>query len=146
MYDPKGLSIAHGNSTINIPRGTIIALPVDQVHYDEDVYPQARTFNPFRFVVPEPRPGELAKGEATGKAAVTLDDAFLGFGAGKHACPGRFFAVHEMKLMAAFALLNYEVEYVKENPSLKDFIWLKLPLNNATLRVRRLSGKEESGI
>ena len=145
MYDPNGLSIAHGKSRFNIPKGTIIALPVYGTHFDESLYPNARQYNPFRFVnhteERTDQPGTEVPVGNKGKAAVTFDDNFLGFGCGKYACPGRFFAVHEMKLVIAHVLLNYEVEHIKTVPDLTAIIWLKLPLNGATLRVRRIPSK-----
>ncbi|KAI1412115.1 cytochrome P450 [Hypoxylon sp. FL1857] len=145
VYDPNGISIEHGDSNITIPRGTQIVLPVDELHFDKDIYQNPEHFNPFRFVVSEEEPENQGQSHSAqkGKATVTLDDNWLGFGFGRHGCPGRFFAVHEMKLMAAHMLLNYEVDYRKENPKLLSFIWLKLPLNNATLRVRRISASKD---
>lgn len=64
----------------------------------------------------------MAKGEAgTGaKAAeVVANSQFVGvgtssltFGYGRHACPGRFFAVNEIKMIMAQAILQYEVRNV----------------------------------
>jgi cytochrome P450 len=114
---------------------------------DSDFYENPGEYRPFRFVVPqnEDSQQQSSGGPSKGKYAVTLDDSFLGFGCGKHACPGRFFAVHEMKLVVAHLLLNYEVEYLKDHPPLKNFMWLKLPLNNVQIRVRKLSDDEKFG-
>ncbi|KAJ7213645.1 hypothetical protein B0H12DRAFT_1033006, partial [Mycena haematopus] len=38
------------------------------------------------------------------------DATFLSFGLGKHACPGRFFAVTELKLMLACIYQNYDIK------------------------------------
>lgn len=140
VYDPNGLSIAHGESSINIPKGTIIALPVHDVHKDPRIYTNAHLFQPLRFVVSkqgEARPN-IEGGTGRGKHAVTLDDSFLGFGCGKHACPGRFFAVHEMKLVVAYLLLNYEVKPIMHKPSSTDFIWMKLYTHRFKIQVRRI--------
>ena len=34
----------------------------------------------------------------------------LGFGHGKHACPGRFFATEEMKILLIFIILQYDIK------------------------------------
>ena len=73
------------------------------------------------------------------KSSATLDDAFLGFGFGRHACPGRFFALNEMKVCIAHMLLNFEVEYMKVGPRPLGTVWLKLPLHGGKIRVRRRS-------
>jgi len=39
------------------------------------------------------------------------DRNHLHFGYGKHACPGRFFASYELKMVLAELLLNYEFGY-----------------------------------
>ncbi|KAJ7870478.1 cytochrome P450 [Mycena olivaceomarginata] len=41
---------------------------------------------------------------------VAPDVKYLSFGLGRHACPGRFFAVNELKLMLAHILENYDVK------------------------------------
>lgn len=122
-----------------IPCGSVVALPVEHAHYDERVYPNAQSFQPFRFVHME---GTSTSSKDPGtdrvkKTAVTLDEHFLAFGHGKHGCPGRFFVVHEIKLLMANILLNYEVEHLKSRRDLFNVMWLKLPLNGLTLRVRR---------
>ena len=38
----------------------------------------------------------------------------MGFGYGRHACPGRFFAAAEIKLLLARILLDYEVKMPEE--------------------------------
>ncbi|KAJ7049857.1 hypothetical protein C8F01DRAFT_1264742 [Mycena amicta] len=35
---------------------------------------------------------------------------YLPFGTGKHACPGRFFAATELKMMLAHFVVNYDLE------------------------------------
>ncbi|KAF2177794.1 ent-kaurene oxidase [Zopfia rhizophila CBS 207.26] len=74
------------------------------------------------------------------KSSVTLDDSFLGFGFGKHACPGRFFALNEMKLFVAYLVQHYDIEHLKERPKPVNVMWYKFPSDKATIRVRRRQG------
>ncbi|KAI8391452.1 cytochrome P450 [Radiomyces spectabilis] len=46
---------------------------------------------------------------STGRAATTPNRDFVSFGLGKHLCPGRFFAVHEIKLSLITLLRNYDI-------------------------------------
>jgi cytochrome P450 len=127
----------------------MIAVPMEPVHYDENIYPQARSFNAFRFAdaknisnivdsfTTKADLEKIPESERKAKSTATLDDAFLGFGFGRHACPGRFFALNEMKVFFAHMLLNYEVEYMKVRPKPLDTVWLKLPLHGGKIRVRR---------
>ncbi|KAK4185242.1 Ent-kaurene oxidase [Podospora australis] len=130
VLDPHGLSLdtPDGKGVFNVPRGTVIATPIDAVHRDPSIYldDDPDKFNPFR------DGGKL-------KSAVTLDDSFLGFGFGRHACPGRFFALHEMKIMVAHMVLNYDVEVVggARPPELTNMVWLKVPYHQGRVRVRR---------
>jgi cytochrome P450 len=141
VIDPSGLSFQRDGSEYFLPRGSIVALPVEHAHYDEQVYHKAQSFLPFRFT------GTSTESNATGdekapdpgraKTAVTLDENFLVFGYGKHGCPGRFFVIHEIKLMMANILLNYDIERLESRKELLHVMWLKLPLNGLRLQVRR---------
>ena len=41
---------------------------------------------------------------------------FLPFGHGRHACPGRFFAAAELKLMLALIVMKYDVKLEGPHP------------------------------
>ncbi|KAI4691365.1 uncharacterized protein J4E84_003658 [Alternaria hordeiaustralica] len=149
VVHPEGIRLPVSN--VHVPQGTMIAVPMEPIHYDESIYPQARSFNAFRFADPNNVTSivdnfatkddlEAAKAdtnERKGKSTATLDDAFLGFGFGRHACPGRFFALNEMKVFIAHMLLNYDVEHMAVRPKPLDTVWLKLPLHGGKIRVRR---------
>ncbi|KAF4631714.1 hypothetical protein G7Y89_g6425 [Cudoniella acicularis] len=170
VIHPGGISLESPNGKVHVPRGTVVAAPMDPIHRDEAIYPEAARFNPFRFIQPggvrsilenvSPKPqehdgttdhrdGDEGKGRVAAtrddgsgrkdKSAVTLDDAFLGFGFGKHACPGRFFALNEMKMFVAYMVLNYDVECLDRRPELTNVIWLKVPYNDGRVRVRKRS-------
>ncbi|RYP59541.1 hypothetical protein DL769_008483 [Monosporascus sp. CRB-8-3] len=146
------------NAKYPVPVGTDISVPIQPIHHDESIYPEARRYLPFRFAEPEAvlrirgrlglgdteksgrgagEPPAPKQEEARVKSTVMLDEDFLSFGvSGKHACPGRFFALVEMKLFVAHLLLNYEVEYLQERPAPVNIIWLNHP-SNATVRVRK---------
>ncbi|KAI1496403.1 cytochrome P450 [Biscogniauxia marginata] len=129
VVDPQGIPLESGGSSILIPRGVVLALPVESIHYDEKIYPDAQRFNPYRFVSHKPRNGE-SKGQryATSKPTTTADDHFFGFGTSKNPCPGRFLAA-----------LNYDIKYTKANYQPSNFIGMKVPKMNVHLRVKRRS-------
>ncbi|KAB2570446.1 Cytochrome P450 monooxygenase pyr3 [Lasiodiplodia theobromae] len=108
-----------------LPRGTKVGAATVGVHGDERFYERPREFVPERFV------GKAEEG------LVNTTDTFLGFGHGKHACPGRFFSAHELKLLFAHLVLNYDFEPMGEKPRGKwitDFYVLESP---SMLKVRR---------
>lgn len=135
----------------------MLAIPIEAIHQDNDIYPDARRFDAFRFAKPGGVTDIMSSanfGGPTGRAAdtpeddkeekptkssVKLDNAFLGFGFGKHACPGRFFALNELQIFVAHLLLNYEVQYMPSRPPLTNRIWLKYP-QDVPVRVRRRVG------
>jgi cytochrome P450 len=161
VVHPDGIVLdAEKSGGVRIPRGTMLAVPLEAVHYDEALYPDAAQYKPFRFADPEKLRGfmdALNPGEAgdecnvysaseetvgpggRGKQGVTLDDAFLGFGYGRHACPGRFFAMNEVKVFVAHVLLNYDVEYQPVRPKPVNAVWLKMPIHGGKLRIRKKS-------
>ncbi|KAJ8123110.1 hypothetical protein ONZ43_g860 [Nemania bipapillata] len=134
-------------------------IPVEPIHYDESVYPSAKTFKPFRFAEPnairnildlldtapsaegKPRTkmGDHRQQQQTKqKSGATIDEVFLGFGFGLHACPGRFFALNELKIFIATMVLNYDIEPLKTRPKMTPLIWLNVPLfKNFQVNVRR---------
>ena len=57
------------------------------------------------------------KARSTGKAAdiarnqfVTSNEENLTFGYGRHACPGRFFAANEIKMILTRLILDYDIK------------------------------------
>ncbi|KAL1961582.1 hypothetical protein VTN77DRAFT_1434 [Rasamsonia byssochlamydoides] len=47
---------------------------------------------------------------------VSYAEDFLGFGYGQNACPGRFFAAQELKLLLAYIVLNYDIRPLERRP------------------------------
>lgn len=129
---PDGLELE--GCGIRADQRTVLTVPLEAIHYDEDIHPGARRYNPFRFATPDDEGS--ANGTGKQKLIVSLDDGFLSFGTGRWACPGRFFASMEMKIFMANVLLNYDVEHIKRRPQPWHVLWMNLtPL--ATIRVRR---------
>ena len=64
-------------------------------------------------------------------------DTFIGFEYGKHSCPGRFFAAHEMKRLLAHLVQHYDVEHLPKRPMQQTVMETKLPSQSVTIRVRR---------
>lgn len=88
-----------------LPRGVEVNIP--NVHMrDEAAYYEAGRFKGARFFIPRSQPGNETKHQY-----VTTDVDSLGFGHGQHACPGRFFASNEMKLMIAHLLMKYDWQF-----------------------------------
>ncbi|KAI9291607.1 cytochrome P450 [Neoconidiobolus thromboides FSU 785] len=120
---------------MKIPKGTIMALDLPNIHFNPEVYgskeinsktrdnslPLELQYNPFQFVKP--------KVKAT---RVTQD--FLNFGMGKHACPGRFFAVQEITSLVCTLLQKYRIE-TKDNEKMPFYTGdFKIPMPNVVFK------------
>lgn len=79
----------------------------------------------------------LGKERNIATAAAETDINFAAWGIGRHACPGRFFAVDLIKVVLNYVLMNYEVQPLEERP---ENIWIEynvIPSPPAKLSVKR---------
>lgn len=89
----------------------MIEVPAVAVNSDPDVFPNAAEFDPLRFY--KLRQSAKAEGSVEGAALnqfVSVSQNSLTFGYGRHACPGRFFAANEIKMILANVLLRYDLK------------------------------------
>ncbi|KAJ6555170.1 cytochrome P450 [Mycena vulgaris] len=101
VVNPAGFTLSDGT---HLPVGSYVAAATYATHHDEAHYENAEVFDGFRFarMRTEGDPGKFQM--------VTPDTTYISFGLGRHACPGRFFAVTELKMMMAHILENYDVK------------------------------------
>ncbi|KAF9819212.1 hypothetical protein IEO21_02251 [Rhodonia placenta] len=117
-----------------IPAGTFVAAAATSTHHDEENYSDATVFKPFRFS--DMRASESEKNK---HHYVSTSAEYIGFGHGKHACPGRFFAANELKIMLASIVLNYDVKFEDEGkrPANVWFATTVLPAPGAKVMFRK---------
>jgi len=96
-----------------LPKGAYISVPAHAIHLDESNYADPVSFVPFRFV-DEVKNENESTGRKVDMTATSID--FLAFGHGRHACPGRFFAATELKLMLALVVMKYDVKLDGPHP------------------------------
>jgi len=125
-----------------IPKGTYLAAAAHPVHVDEKIYEDPLTFKPFRFA--EAREGADDARDAVKNQMITTSLEYLPFSHGKHACPGRFFAVNELKCLLGYTLLNYDIKWPNRDfleggyAPPKSVLGLSIrPNENATIMFRR---------
>ncbi|KAI0382415.1 putative cytochrome P450 [Hypomontagnella monticulosa] len=144
----NGLTTPSGS---HLPRGSKVSVPAYCIMRNETVYAGAETFTPFRFFDQRNRnQREDGSSDKNGKtddyvrrarnALPMTNPDYLVFGHGRHACPGRFFAAAELKLILAHALLRYDFEMLPERPKGSWVGVTSLPSLKATIRVRRRKG------
>ncbi|KAG6380639.1 cytochrome P450 [Boletus reticuloceps] len=88
-----------------IPKGTSVAVPSLSLHHDKTYYEDPDAFKPFRFAEIHDKDGNRVNDQLTSTSV-----EYLPFGHGRHACPGRFFAATELKLMLAHVVVTYDVK------------------------------------
>ncbi|KLO96693.1 Uncharacterized protein LW93_10073 [Fusarium fujikuroi] len=101
--------------------------------WDSDTYDNALQFDPYRFVKMR-QTGDDKKAHLVSTSA-----DHLGFGHGYHACPGRFFAANEIKILLCHLLLKYDwklPEGCKPQPSFSGFKLLGDYSSNLLVRRR----------
>ncbi|OJD34743.1 cytochrome p450 [Diplodia corticola] len=86
-----------------IPAGATTAVPTLHMQSAERWGPTAGAFDGARFLRLRAQPGCENRHQF-----VTTSAEHLGFGHGRHACPGRFFASNEIKVAVAHLLLKYD--------------------------------------
>ncbi|CAG8621786.1 8047_t:CDS:10, partial [Diversispora eburnea] len=83
---------------MTIPKGRIVRTYLMDIHYNTTAYgPEPRSFLPYH-------------GLENKFSASKIDRNYFVFGSGKHACPGRFFAVNEIKIGMHKLILNYQIK------------------------------------
>ncbi|KAL4863117.1 hypothetical protein BDV12DRAFT_189892 [Aspergillus spectabilis] len=127
-----------------IPKGTQARLTTDNM-WNSSIYSDAAKFDGYRFVKLRGQDPATGTGTASGGVSfVSVSANHMGFGYGKHACPGRFFAGAETKIALCHILLKYDFELVDEGLAGAKtdgmMIWRD---KRAVLRARRRRGEIE---
>jgi cytochrome P450 len=98
----QGFTLSNGQY---IPPGVTVEVPSHAVYMDPTLYPDSATFDGFRFAKLREGggPADNAKNQF-----VTTNEQNLNFGHGRHACPGRFFAANEIKMIVARMVMDFD--------------------------------------
>ncbi|GME45485.1 Cytochrome P450 [Neofusicoccum parvum] len=91
------------SSGTTIPAGVVVEVPSIAVSLDPAVFADPLRFDPLRFH------RLRAADPASGHLFASVSDVSLGFGYGRHACPGRFFAANEIKMVVARVVAGWDV-------------------------------------
>lgn len=117
-----------------LPKGTISVLTSEPM-WDPTIYPEPETFDAYRFLKMRETPGL-----ETAAQAVSISPQHLAFGLGKHACPGRFFAIALNKIILCHVLLEYDFKVADGwNPTVRKygFVWQADPVAKVSVRRRK---------
>lgn len=142
---------------IHVPQGVRVCIPAHAIHRDETLYPSPLQFDAFRFSRRrEENLSQMTEGEMSADSqekikheswrgnldlknvsAINTSDDFLAFGHGRHACPGRFFATQELKLMLAHLVMHYDIEPPSERPKPSFMNGFSIPLTGTWINIKR---------
>jgi len=93
---------------VTVPAGTFVSMPSSATHRDERIYPNPDVFDGFRFA--KLREGEVDETTSRYQTVCTSNE-YLPFGLGRYACPGRFFAVMNIKVLLAYIVSTYDIKF-----------------------------------
>ena len=118
-----------------LPTGTKILAPQAGYSHDENYYPEANTFDALRFF----RLRKRSQEDSHRWQFTTIGDTNMNFGAGRHACPGRFFAGNEIKMMLSYYLINFDMKLKdgEERPKPMMIMMSKTPNPDGEVLFRR---------
>lgn len=100
----KPFTLSNGQ---RIPTGVTIKALSFVVDADVDPQNESTKFDSLRHY--KQRVKARAAGDQARAQLVSANEENMAFGYGRHACPGRFFAAHEIKMILVKLLLNYDI-------------------------------------
>lgn len=118
-----------------IPANTQIGVPAHAIGLDPQLYDDPFTFDGYRFHKLRQSNPILAGQQQYTAANLTN----MSWGYGKHACPGRWFADVEIKMILIQLLLDFDFKFLpgKERPASLEFETQNLPDKAATVLIKR---------
>ncbi|KJA22747.1 hypothetical protein HYPSUDRAFT_40536 [Hypholoma sublateritium FD-334 SS-4] len=99
-----------------VPRGTTVRINIHSPHFDGSLYERPDEFDPLRFI-------KMQEKTTRNLDLTSTSEEYLGFGHGRHACPGRYLAASELKLMLAYLTAHYDAKFANEGSRPAD-LWI----------------------
>ena|SRR6266511_910496 len=96
-----------------IPAGSTLSVSVTHTHLNPETYEDPTEFDGFRFIKMKER-AEVEGLTDRKFDMVTTSLQSLAFGHGRHACPGRFLAATEIKMMTAYIITTYDLKLASD--------------------------------
>ncbi|RXW24407.1 hypothetical protein EST38_g1432 [Candolleomyces aberdarensis] len=101
---------------VTVPAGYTVGCVSHAAQHDSSLYDNSGEFDGFRFCKTE------ADVNST-KSMTNPDPKFFLFGSGRHMCPGRYFAVAEIKTLLAYILMNYDFRLPDDSKIIPEGQW-----------------------
>ena len=105
----KPITLSNG---LHLRPGDKLVVDAEMAMRDPVVHADPETYDPRRFLRWREQPGFENRAQL-----VSTSPEHLAFGHGEHACPGRFFAANEIKIILCHILLQYDWKLVPGSPT-----------------------------
>ncbi|GFF59369.1 ent-kaurene oxidase [Aspergillus udagawae] len=109
VTDPNGLRLKTGHV---VPPGYLVMVRAQPINQNATLYPNPERFDAFRFARLRQQGG--ANENRWQHTSTGADN--INFGHGIWACPGRFFASAEIKVVVAYVIRHYDLRLVEGRP------------------------------
>ncbi|KAF6833767.1 cytochrome p450 [Colletotrichum musicola] len=130
----KTVTLSNG---VELPEGSRIAVDCSRMR-EFSVYREPGSFDGYRYLCMRERLGPGNDGAAH---FVSTSPEHLGFGHGQHACPGRFFAANEIKIILCHLLMKYDWRIAPDvKPASQSFGFTIEVDPKAKIEIRRRTG------
>lgn len=119
-----------------LPHNTLVLAAADAIAFDPAFYPDPDRFDGLRFY--KLRQQADGSDKAVNKVRnqfVATSKTQVQFGLGRHACPGRWFASHVIKLVVASVLLEYDLKFRADEEKLNTFLFQTTNMPNPKTRI-----------
>ncbi|KNG49331.1 cytochrome p450 [Stemphylium lycopersici] len=121
---------------VHLKRGAILSAPWTPLAADAEFHDRPGEFDAFRYSRPREEYEAMSAEDKGNVDALKLKQTglvttglhHLPFGHGRHACPGRFFVSHELKMIFSHLLLNYDFKPLLEKPKKLWIVRYQVPL------------------
>lgn len=134
----KPLTLSNG---VRLRPGDRLTVDAVSAMMDARTYEQPATYDAHRFLRWREQPGRAHRAHLVATSA-----EHLGFGHGAHACPGRFFAATEVKVVLCLLLLQYDWALAPGTSTAPRSLGMALSLDPATQLLFRRRAQPELDI
>ncbi|MCJ1247522.1 hypothetical protein MMC30_004736 [Trapelia coarctata] len=131
VTSPSGFRTSTGHL---IPQGYTVMIRAEPINRDANLWPDPEKFDGFRFSKLRDRPSNEMKYQHSSTGTDNIN-----FGHGIWACPGRFFASAEIKVVMAYLITQYDIKLVpgKGKPGNFHYGFAILPDTEADILFKR---------
>ncbi|KAL4890319.1 cytochrome protein [Aspergillus ambiguus] len=108
------------------PEGTVVGVNTWVAHYDEDVFPDAKSFRPERWIEAEQNPERLK----------IMNDMYMPFGLGSRTCIGKHISILEMSKLIPRLIRDFDFSTNVQKWNTENFWFVKPTDFDVTVRSR----------